>query len=985
MNKDKYTNFSQTKFGNLMQRRIQSVLLISSSYDAFLLEEDGRIEEQIFNEYVSLNIRYPPRFIKVTNSKDALKVLENQTIDLVISMLSVGGMDTFSLAKTIKAKNYNIPFVVLTPFSREVSQKLSNEDTSAIDYVFCWLGNADILVAIIKLLEDKMNAENDILGVGVQCIILVEDSIRYYSSYLPIIYRIVFKQSKKFMTEALNEHQKMMRMRGRPKILLARNYEEAMDFYSKYRENALGVISDVSFSRKGIKDNDAGINLAKRVKRDDPYFPFLLQSSDLNVIKQAKQIKVGFLYKYSKTLLQELKHFLRVNLAFGDFVFINPETHKEVKRVSTLKQLQEKLSEIPEDSLYYHFKRNHVSKWLKARALFTLSEKLKIRHIDDFKNVEEAKEFIYDSIVSYRINKAKGVIATFNPSSYDKYVKFARIGEGSIGGKARGLAFLTNIIERNSKLFNFENVDVTIPRTVVIGTDIFEMFMENNNLYEIALSDVSDEEILERFVKAKLPHLLHVYLRKFIAVINNPIAVRSSSVLEDSHYQPFAGIYSTYMISNVDSSEVVMKQISDAIKCVYASVYFKSSKAYMQATMNIIDEERMGIVLQEVVGNRHGNYFYPTISGVARSVNFYPIAPETSKDGIANVALGLGRQIVEGGVSLRFSPVYPQKSLQLSTPEITLRETQKTFFAIDLDNNSFVPSVNDGVNLKKLDIRVAQEDGELRWIGSIYDYHNRVIREGSHHKGAPLVTFSKLLKYDAFPLAEIVNKVLAMGCKEMNQPVEVEFAVDLQMPQKRSVFYLLQIRPIVESEENTGVNLKDINKDETLIYSSSALGNGVNNDIREVVFVKSKNFKQKDLSHLVPTIEKINQEILDRGKNYILVGPGRWGSQDPWLGIPVRWAQISGAAVIVETAIKGFSPDPSQGTHFFQNVTSLRVGYLTVNTNNDIDKFDENFLLEKSTIYEDEYIKHVCLDDAVTVKLDGKNGLGAVFYPDEEI
>ena len=970
--------FTQTAFDKLMQKRIQSVLLISSSYDAFLLEEDGRIEEQIFNEYVSLNLRYPPRFILVTTAEEALGVLRSESVDLIISMLSVGGMDPFRLSKNIKADYPSIPIVVLTPFSREVSLKLSNEDTSAIDYVFCWLGNADILVAIIKLIEDEMNAEHDILAVGVQCIVLVEDSIRYYSSYLPIIYRIVFNQSKKFMTEGLNEHQKMMRMRERPKILLARNYEEAIEIYQKFKSNALGVISDVSFNKNDKKYNDAGIELAKTVKGDDPYMPFLLQSSDIGVAEIASDIRVGFLYKYSKSLLQELKQFLKVNLAFGDFVFVDPITHQEVGRVSNLKELQEKLFELPDNSLRYHFKRDHVSKWLKARALFPIAEVLKNLKVEDFESLEASKRFLYDTIVNFRISKSKGVIATFDPDRYDKYVKFARIGDGSIGGKARGLAFLNNVINKNAEFLTFENLEVTIPRTVVIGTDIFELFMESNKLYEIALSDRSDEEILEHFVKAKFPHRSDYYLRKFISVIDNPIAIRSSSVLEDSHYQPFAGIYSTYMVSNTDEVGVVMKQIGDAIKCVYASVYFKSSKAYMQATMNIIDEERMGVVLQEVVGQQHGNRFYPTISGVARSVNFYPIAPEKAEDGIVNVALGLGKQIVEGGVSLRFSPSYPQKALQLSTPEMTLRETQKKFFALDMDNTSFKPSVNDAVNLQHLDIKQALGDGTLRWLGSVYDYQNNIIRDGIMAKGIPLVTFSNILKHDAFPLAQVIQKIMEVGQKEMNQPVEVEFAVDLQNPGGTPVFYPLQIRPIVEGEETFKENLEELNPEEQLIYSKSALGNGVIEDVFDVVFVKSESFSAANMIKMVPNVEKVNDTLVGEGRNYILVGPGRWGSQDPWLGVPVKWPQISGARVIIETALDGFCVDPSQGTHFFQNLTSLRVGYMTVNPVTGEGFYNETFLMEQPSVYEDEWIKHVRFERPAVIKLDGKKGIGVV-------
>lgn len=975
------SSFIDTKFNKLMQKRIESVLLISSSYDAFLLEEDGRIEEQIFNEYVSLNLRHPPTFIQVATAAEAIDIVRNQPVDLIISMLSVGGMNPFSLSKNIKELHPNIPFVMLTPFSREVSIKLSNEDTSAIDYVFCWLGNADILVAIIKLIEDEMNAEHDILEVGVQCILLVEDSIRYYSSYLPTIYSIVFNQSKKFMSEALNEHQKMMRMRGRPKILLARNYEEAVDIYVKYRSNLLGVISDVSFAKNNHKCNNAGIELAEMVKKNDPYMPFLLQSSDLSVADVAKKLKVGFLHKYSKSLMQELKHFLKVYLAFGDFVFIDPETHLEVGRVSNLKQLQEKLLVLPDSSLRYHFQRDHVSKWLKARALFSIAEVIKNLKIDDFESLEATKHFLHDTIVNFRISKSRGIIADFEPLNYDKFVKFARIGEGSIGGKARGLAFLSTLIDKNADSLHFEELEITIPRTVVIATDIFELFMESNNLYPIALSDLPDEEILDHFVKASLPPKSHLYLRKFISVIDKPIAIRSSSVLEDSHYQPFAGIYSTYMVSNTDEVEVVMKQIAAAIKCVYASVFFKSSKAYMQATMNIIDEERMGIVLQEVVGQQHGNRFYPTVSGVARSINYYPIAPEKVEEGIVNVALGLGKQIVEGGVSLRFSPSHPKKNLQLSSTEFTIKDTQKKFYALDMDNSTFKPSVDDAMNFQHLDIKKALEDGSLRWLGSVYDHQNNIIRDGVNRPGIPLVTFANILKHDAFPLAKVLEKLLKMGQSEMNQPVEIEFAVDLQNPNGKPIFYPLQIRPIVECEEIFSEDLEELEPTQQLIYSETALGNGIVDNIYDVVFVKSKGFVAANMIKMVPVIEKINDTLVADGANYILIGPGRWGSQDSWLGIPIKWPQIAGARLIVETALDGFNVEPSQGTHFFQNLTSLRVGYLTVNVNTGSGFYNEDCLMKQTAVYEDEWIKHVRFRKPAIIKIDGKKGLASVANP----
>lgn len=975
--------FADTQFNQLMQRRIHKVLLICSGYDAFMLEEDGRIDEQIFNEYVSLNLRYPPQFIHVESAEQAFEVLKHEHIDLVITMLSVGDMDPFSMAKKVKERYETIPIVVLTPFSREVSVRMRKEDTSAIDYIFCWLGNADIMLAIIKLIEDEMNVQHDVEQVGVQCILLIEDSVRFYSSYLPLIYRIILTQSKKFMDEGLNEHQKMMRMRGRPKILLARTYEEALDLYETYKDNILGIISDVSYEKDGVKDTKAGIKLATVVKRDNPYMPVLLQSSNKSIETVAKDLRVGFLYKHSSSLLRKLKDFINSYMAFGDFIFIQPDTGVEVARVSNLKELQDKLLTIPDESLFYHFKRDHVSKWLNARALFAVAELVKQLKVEDFNDLDEVKHFLFDTIASFRYSKGRGVIAKFYREKFDEYLTFTRIGDGTIGGKARGLAFLNMLIKKHQSLNSFPDVLVTIPRTVVLSTDVFDEFMEFNKLYPIAMSEVADEDINDAFVNGILPERIHKDLLKFISIVKGPIAIRSSSVLEDSHYQPFAGIYSTYMIAKGEDEKVVLDQLCDAIKCVYASAFFKSSKRYMEVTMNVIDEERMGIVLQEVVGEKHGDVFYPTFSGVGRSVNFYPIEREKAEDGIVNVAMGLGKYIVEGGVSLRFSPKYPKKILQLSSNELAIKETQKVFYALDLNTNSFVPSVNDDVNIKKLSLKVAEEHGTLRWVGSVYDYNNQMIRDGMMAKGLRLVTFANVLKYDAFPLADIMQKVLEIGQKEMNQPVEVEFAVNLQPSQGQiPIFYLLQVRPIVDSKESITENIEELDHNETLIHSKSALGNGIINGIRDVIYIRKQGFNPANNKKLPEIFEKLNAPFHKNNKNYMLIGPGRWGSQDPWLGVPVKWTQISGARLIVEMGLENYRVDPSQGTHFFQNLTSLRVVYYTVTPSIGDGYVDMDYLDNLPAVYEDDYIRHVQLPTEGVIKVDGQKGVGVVMRPE---
>jgi len=975
--------FSDTSFNKLMRKRIYHVLLISSTYDAFVLEDDGRIDEQIFIEYVSLNLRYPPQFILAHSEEDAFNAMAEEKIDLVISMLSSESTDTFNLAERMKEKYPKIPFVILTPFSREISLRVNQQEISAADYIFSWLGNADLLLAVIKLIEDKMNVEHDVKEVGVQVILLVEDSIRFYSSYLPNIYKIIFKQSRDFMLEGLNEHQQMLRLRGRPKILLATNYEQAIQLYEKYKRNMLGIITDMSYPRSGDKDKYAGVKLIEKIHQDDPYMPVLLQSAEEESKKLATRLKVGFIDKNSKTISVELKNFIREYFAFGDFVFTNPDTGEEIERASDLKDLQDKLFMIPDEALRYQLSRNWLSRWLRARALFPLAEMLMDITLDDFDSLDEVRRYLFDAITSFRISKARGVIAQFRRDRFDEYMTFTRIGDCSIGGKARGLAFLDMIIKRNKLLEKWPDIMITIPRTVVLSTDVFDEFMEENNLYEVALSDTDDDEILQRFVKARLPFRVHEDLYTLVNYVRSPIAIRSSSLLEDSHYQPFAGIYSTYMIPFVpDNERLMMEMLGTAIKSVYASTYYKASKAYMTATSNVIDEEKMAIVLQTVTGQRYGKRFYPTISGVARSINFYPIGQEKPEDGIANLAFGLGKYIVDGGMTLRFSPKYPQKILQTSTPEMALKETQKHFFALSLDHHSFGPTIDDSANLLFLRIKEAENDSSMRFVASTFDYHSNMVRDGVKHEGKKIITFNNILKHSTFPLAEILQEVLKIGQREMGKPIELEFTVELNVPANYpKTFYLLQIRPIVDNKETIDRDLHKVKKKDTIIWCDSALGNGILDNIRDFVYMRPESFEAGNNTEIADKIGKINNEFLEKGENYILVGPGRWGSADPWLGVPVKWPQISAARVIVESGLKDYHIDPSQGTHFFQNLTSFRVGYFTINPFIKEGFYDVDFLNKEEAVYEDEHIRHIRFEKPLRVEIDGKNNMGVIYKP----
>lgn len=976
-------SFQETAFDLLMQKRISRVLLICSSYDAFMLEEDGRIDEQIFNEYVSLQLSYPPRFVLADSAEEAFKILEKQKIDLVIEMLFIRDIDTFQLAIQIKKKYPVIPIVVLTHFSREVSMRLRNENLSAIDYVFCWLGNADLLLAIIKLIEDRMNAEFDMERVGVHAILLVEDSIRFNSIYLPILYKIVFKQSREFMKEGLNEHQKMLRMRGRPKVLLATNFDDALALYNKYKNNLLGIISDVSFKDdlRRIEGTRGGVDLCRIIHNDDPFMPFIFQSSDLANQKMTEGLKAGFIHKHSKTLSLDLRDHIISSFGFGDLIFRDPDTLEELARASDLQSLQYMILKVPDQSFYFHSSRNEISRWLNARALFSIGKLFKQLKVEDFNNLTEVKNYIFKAIGNFRMTKGRGIIATFNKNSYDEYLTFSRIGEGSIGGKARGLAF-SNLIIKKYKLYNkYPDVTISIPRTVVISTDFFEEFMESNNLYEIALSDIPDEEILSHFVRAKLPMRLLQDLMAYISAVKNPIAIRSSSKLEDSHYQPFAGIYSTYMIPRHPSdAAVTLKPLCDAIKAVYASVFYRSSKAYITATSNVIDEEKMGIILQEVCGTRYGNRFYPTLSGVARSINYYPIKPEKPGDGTVSIGYGLGKYVVDGGPSIRFSPKYPKKVIQLSNLNSVLKETQKTFFALDLNEATFVPAIDDSANLLRLKITEAENDAGFRYAASTYDMENQTIKDDIHTSGKRVITFSHVLSHNTFPLAEILDTLLEIGQKEMGSPIEIEFAANLDTPPDQpKIFSFLQIRPIVANEQRITFKIDKINMDDVIVYSEAALGNGIIDNIYDLVYIKPESFKSSETKVIAHEIEQLNQKFIYEKRNYVLIGPGRWGSSDPWLGIPVKWPQISEARIIIESGLDKYRIDPSQGTHFFQNITTFGVGYMTINPYIKDGLLDAGYLASRDAHHETGFLRHIRFSHPIIIKIDGRQNIGVIY------
>lgn len=981
---------NSTDYESLINYRIRKILMICSSYDAFILEEDGQIEAQIYQEYIELNLSNPPKFIWVHTAAEARELLNTVVgIDMVMCMYNVTDKEVFKLASEMKVERPALPFVLLTHFSKEVYRRLALQDTSGIDHMFCWHGNADLIVAIVKLFEDLKNAEHDILGVGVQAILLVEDSVRYYSTYLPELYKLILAQTREFMAETINEQQRKIRKRSRPKILLATNLDDAMAMYEKYKSNLLGVISDVGFTvHKGEAPEkeklDAGIDLVRHIKADDPMMPILLQSSQDSISIEAERLGVGFLRKYSKTLMLQLSDYIKEEFAFGDFVFRDAD-RMEYGRAANLKELEKMMREVPDDILLANTSKNMFSKWFLARGLFTLGVKFKTVSESHFASVEELRDYVSQQIHDFHALTGRGVIARFDSDNYGRHIWFSRMGEGSLGGKARGLAFLNSMVYKHNLASKYDNVKISIPRTVVIATDYFDQFIVENDLQYVIDSDISDEEILSEFVAARLPEELIDQLRVFVDSVRSPLAVRSSSKLEDSSYQPFAGVYSTYMIPLVENRNQMLRMLGKAIKSVYASVFYSGSRTYIQTTANLLSEEKMAVVVQSICGSEHDGLYYPMMSGVARSVNFYPIGNEKPEDGIVDLAFGLGKTVVDGGNTLRFSPKYPKKILQLSEPKLALRDTQKMMYALDLRPGAFKISLNEGVNLAHspvADILPHYSHPEL--VASTFSMENNRMLPGISARGPRVISFDSILKYGRYPLAQIIRDILNI-CKEaLMCDVEMEFAADLDYRHNDNalVLKLLQVRPVGEYGLDNNVSIEDALKslDKVLVKSSKALGSGHMENITHVIHVPSDSFDSARTKEMAAEIARFNNMVKSEGGSYLLVGPGRWGSSDPWLGIPVLWSDISEARVIVESAIPGYQIEPSQGTHFFQNITSLGVGYLTVDTVRRDGLIDEKALSELETVCEGEFTRLCKAPDGLDAYIDRSSNEAIVGY-----
>ena len=977
-------NTRSADYDSLMSCRVRRILLVCNSYDSYTLEEDGRLEAQITHEYSELNLSNPPSITRVESTVEALELIDRgEEFDVVITMYNVGDMDVYTFSRQMKERSATTPVVLLTNFSKEIYRQIEDGDTSCIDYVFCWNNSTDLIIAIIKLLEDSMNAEHDILDMGVQAILLVEDSVRYYSTYLPAIYKLVLQQNGVSVRDALNEQQQIMRKRARPKILMATNYDDAVMLYERYKKNLLGVISDVGFvvhknDKPSEEKLDAGIDLCNLIRKDNPSMPFLMQSSQESMREVAEKLGVGFIVKHSKTLIHELGEYIGREFGFGDFVLVNQETGEEIARAQDLYGLEKLLHALPDDVLHAVVSTTYLSKWLFSRGIFSLGNSLRAMTIADFDGDASIRQWLTDQIRDYRIRQGLGVVAKFSADTYNDAIWFSRLGNGSIGGKARGLAFMNHILQKYHLYNEWENVRVMVPRTLVITTEYFDRFIIDNGLQYVVNADIPDSEILSEFVASSLPQDLIDALRVFIRHVRKPLAIRSSSKLEDSYFQPFAGIYSTYMIPHTENEDQELRLLSKAIKSVYASVYFASSRSYIAATANVISEEKMAIVIEEICGSEDRGYFFPTFSGVARSLNFYPIGYERADEGIAKVAFGLGKAVVDGEQVLRFSPKYPHNVLQTSTTELAMRETQQTMYALNLHPEKFKTSIDDAVNFEKINIADCGEFRNLRHVASTFDMQSMRLTDSPLAEGIKVVTFAHILKYDTFPLAEILNRLLEIGQREMKTCVEIEFAANLDRGGRLSIFNVLQIRPIANAAAETSYDWSKVDTSQAIVYSESALGTGVVEGISDVVYLRPEAFDPAKTQIMAEQVTRLNSAMREQGRGYVLAGFGRWGSSNPWLGVPVKWSDISEAKVIVECGLDNFRIEPSQGTHFFQNMTSFGVGYITVNPYAGDGSLSFETLDAMSAVYETEFLRQVRFEQPLEICIDGVNNKGII-------
>ena len=967
--------YSQFKIiHELMSNKVREILLVSSPYDAFIMEEDGSLASRIINEYSGLNLSSPPRVTRTSSALEALNILDKKRFDLVITMPHLEEMDAFSLGAEIKKRRPALPVILLAHSPRGIYPIPDEVSGEGIDKIFIWSGNSDLLLALVKNTEDHLNVETDTQKAMVRVLILVEDSPVYYSSFLPFMYKEVVRQTLSVLTVGLNEDHRLLRMRTRPKILLAENYEDAMALYEKYRMFLLGILSDIRFPKDGRLIDDAGLMLLSKVREDIPDLPLILFSSQSENRKKAEDISAVFLDKNSPHLISELHDFFQTHLGFGDFIFCMPDG-TEIDRASDLRSLEAKIAEIQDESLLFHAHRNHFSKWIMGRSEIALASKFRETLASDFTNTKDMRHWIISNIHTLRMWQQKGVVARFSAANYDADInEFVKIGQGSLGGKARSLAFMSALLQEDARIYEqFPNIHIKIPKALVICTDAFESFVNDNYLRHLADEEFSDQEVASLFMNASLPKSLISDLEAFLSQVEYPLSIRSSSLLEDAQFQPYAGLYSTYMIpNNHEKQSVRLEYLMTAIKLVYASTYFEGPKAFSRSISNQPQEEAMAVILQELVGESHGEFFYPAVSGVAQSHNFYPVSYMNQEDGIIHIALGMGKTVVEGGKTVRFSPKYPNMIPQFSSVDDILTNAQRFFYALRMKNYPGKLDFSHNSNLERREIDDAESEYPVKLLASTYSPEEHRLRDSGYLPGPKILTFAHLLKYDLFPLPDLLSELLELARKGLGCPVEIEFSVNLTSDEtKKNEFCFLQMRPMAAEEERFDVIISDQEFQTAFCRSKQALGNGKNDKIADIVYVKPADFKKEATVQIASEVGKINASLVKEKRPYLLVGPGRWGTADRWLGIPVRWQDISGISAMIELRNKQLRADPSQGTHFFQNITSLGISYVTV-SEGDEDFFDWDWIASLSTAQESSYLRHVRLDQPFTLKIDGK-------------
>ncbi len=973
-------------FENLMPFKVQNILLVSSLYDSFILREDGRLNELLIDESLELNLRQIPGITHVSSCAEALELARSQPqFNLIVTNLAVGDMDAAQLAREVRRAGLDVPVLVLAYDYREIKNFVARNPVTLIERIFLWQGNARILIAMVKYIEDKRNVRHDTRAIGVPVLLVVEDNIRYYSSFLPVIYTELIKQSKRVIQEGINVAHKLVRMQARPRILLSSNFEDAARLVQEYRDYLFGLVSDVEFPLEGKLSPEAGFELARLVKSLVPDAPVVLQTSRTEFRPRAQAAGYSFLRKRSPTLLKDLRRILTEQFGFGDFVFRLPDA-SEVGRAKDMNELEERLQTVPAESIVFHSQSNHFSHWLMARTEFALAAKLRPRKVTDFPSPEHLRRDLIESIHEYRREQSEVLIGDFRADTFKpSESNFLRIGSGSLGGKARGLAFVRHLLRKSRLTRRFPGVRISVPPAVVLATDVFDQFLAENNLLDFALQCEDDAEIHRKFLAAPLSAALNEDLKSFLAEVNHPLAVRSSSLLEDSQYQPFTGVYETFMLGNQQANpegdrNARLTALSEAIRRVYASMFSHHAKAYVRATPYRLEEEKMAVILQQVVGTRHCQRFYPDFSGVVRSHNSYPVSPMTFEDGIAAVALGLGRAVVDGGKCLTFCPRYPQNLVQFSSVEDILANSQSEFWALELDGSA------DGRpghwHEKRFGLDAAQSDGTLRALASTYSRDNHAIYDGTSRPGPRIVTFAPMLKHGTFPLAEILEVLVQAGEDALGNPVEIEFAVRLpQQDAQVAEFGFLQIRPLTLARDGEDLALDDVQPERLICQSSQVLGNGSIENLHDVIVVDSQRFERSRSQEVAEAVASFNRLLQEQNRPYLLIGVGRWGSTEPWLGIPVEWDEISGARVIVEAGFRDLRVTPSQGSHFFQNLTAFQTGYFTVNPDAGEGSIDWQWLTEQPALEEQGCVRHLQFAEPIRVVMNSRTSQGVIFKP----